>query len=674
MQWTARKLDSWTCKRGAPWVYALLWIVCGSGATENSYAQLPLGSSGNSALSPFGPTSAGSDSAQVRAWYRDYLGREPGPELSAWVQHLRSGTSPLEVQAAILGSDEFYNQKGRDVQSFVVETLQSVTWQEPTVSELRRWTDRLTALRGDRIALAREILLAYDRPGIGPSLPERPSVADSATRLVSVARMLPDMISVEIGGTSQGRQAGLKAQALWEASEQFRRIVAVSGFRPTDATLTLQGVQRTVTALQATLNNPPGTAPSSANLLRQIEGIVAEAQAALRPAGSSASTLPTGSAGVNTGMNNVSQAERLMNEADAAARRIDSIIQSFEAQTPPSYNYAIVVRELDGLAGRLTSVKSAIRSGVSTHSLAWDVQSLLEQAGRIGPQVLEGNPPPFTRLFWTSVESGLERMGDILGVERSEATVLRPTPMTPSLLPLVDQAISRADVFLTGTQPLVFSIREVPRVQTDVKALKTRLLSLRQETLDGQPVGVLLDTLHSMVDDYSAAYGRWGQIAASNNLVNSPRLSPLGETLNEIERILEEQAGGDLVPASGSLTAARATRLLEALQQELRAFREQLPVIVNYPEHRSLLTYCDQMSSYLQTISALATDPTAAPDAMRRQAAGMQRVAELLLAQADSVVTRSTPTGGRTPPAATQLRAQAQRVRTLAADLEGALQ
>jgi hypothetical protein len=63
------------------------------------------------------------------------------------VQLLRSGTSPLEVQAAILGSDEFYNQKGRDVQSFVLETLQSVTWQEPTASELRRWTDRLTALR-----------------------------------------------------------------------------------------------------------------------------------------------------------------------------------------------------------------------------------------------------------------------------------------------------------------------------------------------------------------------------------------------------------------------------------------------------------------------------------------------------------------------------------------------
>src|SRR5688500_9877445 len=68
---------------------------------------------------------------QVRQWYNDYLGREVGPELRAWVELLKSGMSPLDVQATILGSDEFFNQKGRDTQSFVIETLQSVTWEEP---------------------------------------------------------------------------------------------------------------------------------------------------------------------------------------------------------------------------------------------------------------------------------------------------------------------------------------------------------------------------------------------------------------------------------------------------------------------------------------------------------------------------------------------------------------
>ena len=99
------------------------------------------------------------EAEQVRMWYRDYLGREPGPELTAWVELLRGGMSPVDLQATILGSDEFFNAKGRDPQTFVLETLQAVTWQQPTTQDLRRWTDRLNQLRGDRFALVREILM-----------------------------------------------------------------------------------------------------------------------------------------------------------------------------------------------------------------------------------------------------------------------------------------------------------------------------------------------------------------------------------------------------------------------------------------------------------------------------------------------------------------------------------
>ena len=107
---------------------------------------------------------------QIRNWYRDYLGREVGPELKAWVELLRGGMSPLDVQATILGSDEFYIEKGRNAQTFIIETLQSITWEEPSAAEVRRWTDRLRVLRGDRFSLAREILLAHE-DDIGSAAP-----------------------------------------------------------------------------------------------------------------------------------------------------------------------------------------------------------------------------------------------------------------------------------------------------------------------------------------------------------------------------------------------------------------------------------------------------------------------------------------------------------------------
>src|SRR4029077_3546948 len=100
----------------------------------------------------------------IRGWYRDYLGHDVGQDLPALVNLLRGGMSPTDLQATILGSDEFYSQKGRDPQTFVRETLQSVNWAEPSYSDLQRWTDRLTQLRGDRFALCREILQSNSQP------------------------------------------------------------------------------------------------------------------------------------------------------------------------------------------------------------------------------------------------------------------------------------------------------------------------------------------------------------------------------------------------------------------------------------------------------------------------------------------------------------------------------
>src|SRR5205823_7286949 len=117
---------------------------------------------------PYGQTIVsavqGPEANTIRGWYRDYLGRDVGQDLPSLVNLLRGGMSPTDLQATILGSDEFYSQKGRDPQTFIRDTLQAVTWSDPSYSDLQRWADRLNQLRGDRFALAREILLSGTQP------------------------------------------------------------------------------------------------------------------------------------------------------------------------------------------------------------------------------------------------------------------------------------------------------------------------------------------------------------------------------------------------------------------------------------------------------------------------------------------------------------------------------
>jgi hypothetical protein len=611
---------------------------------------------------------------QIRQWYRDYLGREVGPELKAWVELLRGGMSPLDVQATILGSDEFYNQKGRDTQAFLIETLQSVTWEEPTLSDLRRWTDRLNVLRGDRFAVAREILMAQDPSGSTSGGASGPHAAEVSARMANASKLLVDTIDLEIGGTLQGRQANLKALALRDAAEQLRRTLAVTGYRPTDATLALQNVERSLTALQSTLNNPAGTAPGASGIARRIGTLAEEAQLALRPAGTSPRPIPGTGIGGSVGSNLGQTGERLLVQAQAASRGVESIIQSLTGTASGNYGAAVVLRDLDTFAAALDEMQTSIRGGSSRQRLEWEVQALAEQAARIGPQMQGRQMPAFTRLFWSSVESSLEQMGETLGITADGSTVLRPTPAEPEILPLVDQALSRTDVFLTGTQPLVFGVPEVPRVQRDVRNLKSRLLQLRQEAQQGEPASRQLETLGTMVNDYQNAYNRWGQIVTQYKMQNPPRLSPIGESLNEVERLLKLAVNfEDLTPTTGSVGASRIARLIQTIDAQVQQFRGLLPVFVNYPEHKSLLLYGDQIQDYLASIENEQQNPLAGPDAARRQAAGMQRVVALLAAQTDSLDARARGLGARAPRESATLRSLSQSLSQLTDDLENQL-
>ncbi|MDX1948516.1 MAG: hypothetical protein SFU86_24230 [Pirellulaceae bacterium] len=635
-----------------------------------------------------------SDEDLIRGWYRDYLGRQVGPELQAWLQLLRGGMSPVDLQAAILGSDEYYAQAGRDPQAFVNETLQAVTWTQPTNAEIRRWTDRLTALRGDRLALAREILQTYGQDGIGAGIGASPAPAADPSevtgRLMSAAKLLSDTLDFEIGGTLQGRQARQRAQALYDACDQLRRIVAIRTYRPDDAQYALQDAQRAFAALQTTLNNPPGTAPSSAGLVRRMSGLITETQLALTPAGTGpvSPTYPPASPFPGPGTNPAAvgyDQTQFLAAADSISRAVQSIVQSFGSQGYGSYSTSVVLRDLDTFAARVDDLKNSIRRGISAERLHWEIDALSEQAQRIGPPLLAGRPPQFTRLFWSSVEAGLAQMAEPLGHVVGDGgntgvvgpgTVLRPTPISPSLIPLVDQALSRTDVFLTGTQPLVFGIPEVPRVQRDVRNIKTRLLTLRQETQDGQPASRLQATLQSMVADYQAAYANWGRIVTTYRLQNPPRLSPVGETLNQVEKILTDAVAAEsLTPASGTVGQSRVARLLGTIGEELRQYREALPAFAAYNEHRALLTYLGQLDDYLAAISAAQRSPATAFDTSRRQAAGMQRVVALVAAQADSLAARVQAAGSRDlQNQARNLQNETNRLADLVDDLESQLQ
>jgi len=601
------------------------------------------------------PRSAEAD--QIRGWYRDYLGREVGPELTAWVELLKGGMSAIDVQATILGSDEFYYSKGRDPESWVRETLQAVTWADPTYAELRRWNDRLSRLHGDRFALSREIVLSTSQPQTQTPAGQ---VGDLAARLASAARLAVDTIDFEIGGTTQGQQANLRAQALLSAASQLNQVVSLRSYRPDDALRALDSADRSYQALQQTLNSLPGSAPSATGIVRRIGTMLTDARGAIRPpvVGPTYPTTPTipGGYGFDT--------RQLTAQVDAISRGVESLTQLLTSQAYQNYAYSALLRDLDTFASRVDAFEQALVRGTSRDRLSWELESLREQGGRIRTQLLAGRPPYFARLYWQSVESGLDQLRDTLGPASTSGSpagsgvaVLRP-PLYDNLVTLLDQAAQHLEVFLAGTNPLVYGIPDVPRVQRDARILKNRILELRQQAANGDPAPVLKQTLQTMVGEYKVVYDRWNQVVAGNRLINPARLSPAGETLNRVEQLINDAlAAGDL-PAAGP---TRAGQLLTALQNDVNSGRRSLVAFGGYREQQSIDTYFGQLSDYVQSINQSQTRTTNV-DA-RRLAVAMQGVVGRLQNDADALNARVDSAG------TVQQRQQATALVQLAASI-----
>jgi hypothetical protein len=573
---------------------------------------------------------------QIRGWYRDYLGREVGPELSAWVKLLSGGMSAIDVQATILGSDEFYYQKGRDPQTFVRETLQSVNWAEPSPAELRRWTDRLNQLRGDRLTLAREIVLAAAQPQAPAN-----QAGDVVARLPGAARLVVDTIDFEIGGTTQGQQANLRARSLLDACGHLQQVASSVSYRPDEALRALDNADRSYQALLQTLNDPPGTAPSAMAIVRRVGTLLGDARALVRPP-VVGPTYPPSTPSGNYGYD----ARQVAAQAETVSRAAESLAQLLASQAYQNYSYSVALRDLDTFASRVEAFEQSLTRGTSRERLSWELESLREQAGRIRPQVLSGRPPYFARLYWQSVESGLDQLRDTLGPASGSSggssTVLRPAPMYENLVTLLDQATSQLDVFLTGTSPLVYGIPEVPRVQRDARALKSRILTLRQQAGAAEPAPVLKQSLQAMVGDYQAAFDRWNQVVAANRLINPARLSPVGETLNRVEQLINDAlASGDL-PAAGP---TRVGQLLTALNSDVTIARRSLAAFAGYREQQSIDLYLTQLSDYVQSINESLARAGAVDS--RRLAVAMQGVVGRMQADIDGLSQRVAAAGTR---------------------------
>ncbi|MGH7170347.1 MAG: DUF4214 domain-containing protein [Gemmataceae bacterium] len=89
------------------------------------------------------PSPAGNPQTLVRSWTEGYLRREPTPAARTWIQSLRTGHSPADVQSGILASDEYFTGAGGTKPAYVRQLYADVIGRAPMPAEINYWLGRL---------------------------------------------------------------------------------------------------------------------------------------------------------------------------------------------------------------------------------------------------------------------------------------------------------------------------------------------------------------------------------------------------------------------------------------------------------------------------------------------------------------------------------------------------
>jgi hypothetical protein len=136
------------------------------------------GSEGGRPLPPTDDTWGGgslphdSNADMIDSWYHRYLGRSvDSGGLSARLALLRRGADPLDIEADIIGSGEYWERNGSTVAGFVRGLYRDILQRDARPYEIAIWARRYVANEANRSAVAREFIGAAENERRNRHLP-----------------------------------------------------------------------------------------------------------------------------------------------------------------------------------------------------------------------------------------------------------------------------------------------------------------------------------------------------------------------------------------------------------------------------------------------------------------------------------------------------------------------
>lgn len=378
----------------------------------------------------------------------------------------------------------------------------------------------------------------------GPGITAR----DLTAQLFQETRRLVDDVNYELAGTSQGYQAGAQVVALAEMVEDCHQLAwryPGDSAKVRTAVLRLEPALR---ALQATLHNPPGAAPTACRGLFRINRLYGDLRQLTGvdrgPGIGPGIPLPPGIGGPSPAR-------------QAAQQLADDITQTqlqLQASGLANYNpYNRVARDLVSLGATVQEVVGMIDQRIPPTVVLGELQNVQARADRI-EGVLRNDPnlPPAVGQCWGQVLRDLGRLAAIVGNIPDPGRpplipttiivppIVQPPPVVPPLPPayggplaLLDDWLGALDQLIAVQQANVTAVPQGFQVLGDARELRSSLGRLRQRVGAGVPPPGFQGAFREVERDYGRLRQRIDRIAGG-------RSGPNIDLVRSMQGILEQ--------------------------------------------------------------------------------------------------------------------------------------
>ena len=481
----------------------------------------------------------------VRLWYRKYLGREVDPAgIDRYVGLLRQGSSPLDCQAELLGSDEYYARQGSTLDGFIAGLFRDVLGRNPTGSDFRSWRNTFNRNGGNRQVLARQFLgqagvqVENSTPPIpSPNLPPGAS-RDMIGQILRRSELFTAMIQTEIPGTPQARQCIIRAMAVQNAAVNLQNQFA-GNLPPNVLVNSLNALERAYGALRERLARPPGTAPNSEQIANQIGMLIGNLKNTPPfngfPGGGPPGFPPPPPMPPNIGYD----ANAVLNLLNATQGNIAQLLRSMSGQ---SFIFQGVRRDVEGFGRQIEAVRQQVQRGDPLQSVQATVNGALRYSVSITQRMSHPTVPTFWQQIWVNIDHGLASVAVALqmnaGAQPQPPGIPPPQPGFPpnNLVGAIDSLTGEVDAYLASIAPMMAFNPQYFPMQAQLNSLRGNLLEMRQTVVVGGSPLEFRPQFVEIQQGYLQLTNLFNAILAANPAMPPPSLDQISAGFNELAR------------------------------------------------------------------------------------------------------------------------------------------